>query len=167
MTKKQFVANYINSSDMEDVVTLWKQYVNESNREDDDVWENSDDMLDEIIPSTHEFARSSTYGHYNYSDKFFAFNGYGNIVTFSRLDDDRCPIDVDALADYLIDNGDSDFEIDSQTLEENFLDEYFPNEDDYNKAMEIADNLSVSEPVDFLMDEWDDIAETIKSHWDD
>ena len=48
-----------------------------------------------------------------------------------------------------------------------FLDEYFPNSDDYDKAMYIADNLSESEPIDYLMDEWDDIAETIKSHWND
>jgi len=167
MSKQQSVVNYINSSDMEDVVTLWKQFVSESNSENDDVWENSDDMLDEIFPSTHEFARSSTYGHYNYSDSFFAFNGYGNIVTFSRLDDERCPIDVDALADYLIENGDSDFDVDSDQLECDFLDEYFPNAEDYFKANDIVDNLSKSEPIDFLMDEWDNIAETIKSHWND
>ena len=167
MSKRKSVANYIHSSDMEDVVTLWKQFVNETNREDDDVWENSNYEIDEIFSSPHELARSLTYGDYHYMDAFFAFNGYGNIVSFNYLDDDRCPIDVGALADYLIENGDSDFEIDSQTLEDDFLDEYFPNEEDYYKARDITDNLSENEPMDFLMDEWDDIAETIKSHWDD
>lgn len=167
MSKKKSVAEYIKSAEMEDVVNLWNQFIDETERYDDQVYENSDDMLDEVFSSIHEFARSSRYGDYNFNDAWFAFNGYGNVVSFRYLDDDNCPIDVDALADYLIENGDSDFEISSDFLQAEFLDEYFPNEEDYDKAMCIADNLSESEPVDFLMDDWDDIAETIKFHWDD
>ena len=167
MSKKNSVIDYLRSVDLDDLVDVWNVYCSEVDNFDEEIYPNDDATLDEMFPSAYKFARSAKYGDYDFRHDYFTFNGYGNIVSFNYLDDDNCPIDLDGLADWFIENGDSDLEIDSDFLQGEFLDEYFPNSDDYDKAMYIADNLSESEPIDYLMDEWDDIAETIKSHWND
>lgn len=159
------IFNY--STSMDDIVKVWNDYCKEFNW-DDQIYPNNEYMLDDLFSSVWEFARSASYGDYHLNQKYMAFNGYGNLVTFNTINDDNCPIDVDALANYLIENGDTYNIIDDDELKNSFLDEYFPNAEDCFKAEEIVEKLDESifdEPINYLTDDWDKIAEAIKAHW--
>lgn len=167
MKKKDSVKAIIISSDFEEIVTFWNIYSEKCTQGDDNIYPNEDEEIDEQFPNASEFARASKYGHYDYEDKYFCKNHYGNLVSFNDIDDRFCPINLSRLADYLILNGDSEFPIDDDWLVKDFLLEYFPNPEDDAKAREIIDRLNESEPMDFLMQEWDDLYKDIKVHWND
>lgn len=46
-----------------------------------------------------------------------------------------------------------------------FLKEYFPKSNEDAKARKIIDRLYQYEPMDFLMEGWDDLYKEIKIHW--
>lgn len=167
MSKINSVIEILNySTSMDDVVKVWNEYCEKSNK-DERIYPNDEYNLNELFSSVGEFARSASYGDFHFSQKYMTFNGYGNIVTFNTINNVNCPIDVDALANYLIENGDTYNIIDSDELENSFLDEYFPNAEDFDKAEEIADKLNEDEEINYLTDEWDKIAEAIKAHWEE
>lgn len=167
MSKINSVIEILNySTSMDDVVKVWNEYCEKSN-EDERIYPNDEYNLNELFSSVGEFARSASYGDFHFSQKYMTFNGYGNIVTFNTINNDNCPIDVNALVNYLIENGDTYNIIDSDELENSFLDEYFPNAEDFDKAEEIADKLNEDEEINYLTDEWDKIAEAIKAHWEE
>lgn len=121
MSKKNSVIDYLRSADLDDLVNVWNVYCYGVDNYDEEIYPNDDATLDEMFPSAYEFARSAKYGDYDFRHEYFTFNGYGNIVSFNYLDDDNCPIDLDVLAEWFIENGDSDLEIDSDFYRENFL----------------------------------------------
>lgn len=167
MSKINSVIEILNySTSMDDVVKVWNEYCEKSN-EDERIYPNDEYNLNELFSSVGEFARSASYGDFYFSQKYMTFNGYGNIVTFNTINNVNCPIDVGALVNYLIENGDTYNIIDSDELENSFLDEYFPNAEDFDKAEEIADKLNEDEEINYLTDEWGKIAEAIKAHWEE
>lgn len=167
MSKINSVIEILNySTSMDDAVKVWNEYCKKSNK-DEYIYPNEEYMLNELFSSVEEFARSAMYGDFHFAQKYMTFNGYGNIVTFNTINNVNCPIDVDALANYLIKNGDTYNIIDSDDLKNSFLDEYFPNAEDFDKAEEIADKLNEDEEINYLTDEWDKIAEAIKAHWEE
>lgn len=95
-------------------------------------------------------------------DDYFSFNTYGNIESFSDIDDFSA-FSYYELAEYLADNGDSlTEEVDSDELLTYFVDEYF---DDDENVRNILSTLieEGEEPFDLLMDDWDDLFETAKN----
>lgn len=167
MEKRDSVKAIIASFDFDEIVKFWNIYSEKYTQGDDDIYPNEDEEIDAQFPNTSVFAHASKYGHYDYEDKYFCKNPYGNLDSFNDFDDRYCPIRLSILADYLIENGDSEFPIDDDWLVEDFLIKYFENPDEDKKAREIIDRLNESEPMDFLMEEWDDLYKEIKAHWND
>ena len=71
------------------------------------------DEFDEVFSGAKpwEIARACFYSRwFNPSDSWFWFNGYANVESADYISerDDRNPIDLDALAEYITDN-DEDF----------------------------------------------------------
>lgn len=95
-------------------------------------------------------------------DDYFAFNGYGNLESFSYAED-YSRFSYEELAEYLADNGDSlTKKVDSDELLAYFVEEYFDDDDN------VRDILSTiieegDEPFDLLMDDWDDLFEAFKN----
>lgn len=167
MSKINAVVEIFNySASMDDIVKVWNKYCEKSNK-DKQIYPNDEYMLNEIFSSVGEFVRSASYGDYHFNQKYMAVNGYGNLVTFNTINNVNCPVDVVALAKYLIENGDIYNIIDNDDLKDSFLFEYFPNAEDYGKAEEIAEKLDEDEPINYLTDEWNKIAKAIKVHWDE
>ena len=168
MTKKESLMNYIETSDFDELVKFWNKYSEKHAQGDDIIYHNEDDEIDEQFPNASEFARASKYGCYDYGDEYFCKNHYGNVVSFNEVCS-HCPINLGKLAEYLIENGDSEFPIDDDWLIEDFILSYFylVNPDEEDKAREIIDRLSEFEPMDFLMEEWDNLYKDIKAHWND
>lgn len=167
MKKKDSLKTIISSSGIDELINFWNRYSKNILHGEDMIYPNEDDEIDEQFPKTSEFVRASLFGHYDYGDKYFSTNHYNNLMSFNYLDDKGCPISFGKLADYLIENGDSEFPIDDDWLINDFLSEYFSNPDEEEKAREIIDRLSESEPMDFLMQEWDDLYKDIRTHWND
>ena len=102
------------------------------------------------------------YGSYNYPDDYFCFNGYGNLDSFNYWDDEKSPVDVDELADWLIENGDADFEIDTDLLKDAFIEEYYEPEH-HDEMRGWIEKMTEEETFDLLTEDWDDLYTSLKT----
>jgi hypothetical protein len=119
-----------------------------------------DDLFGDMSPL--DIVRRVQYGDFRPDDDYFAFNGYGNLVSFNDLSD-YGPFSYEVLAEYLVDNGDGDFEVDTDMLQDYFIEEYFADME-WVEITALIDKISEDEPFDLLMDDWDDLAEIVKEH---
>jgi hypothetical protein len=119
-----------------------------------------DDLFGDMSPL--DIVRRVQYGDFRPDDDYFAFNGYGNLVSFNDLSD-YGPFSYEVLAEYLVDNGDGDFEVDTDMLQDYFIEEYFADME-WAEITALIDKISEDEPFDLLMDDWDDLAEIVKEH---
>lgn len=165
MGKKNSLKAIIASFDFEEIVVFWNVYSKKQLHGDYYIYRNEDDEIDEQFPKSSDFARASAYGYYDYENKYFSIDVYGNLMSFNKIDDRYCPIALGKLAEYLIDNGDLEFPIEDGWLVEDFIMEYFGNPDESEKARRIINDRS--ESMDFLMEEWDELYKEIKVHWND
>ena len=42
-----------------------------------------------------------THVHFNKSDRYFFLNGFGNVVTFTSMDEFKCPINTEKLVEWV------------------------------------------------------------------
>lgn len=94
----------LNNESDEEVIDKWNEYCND-NSSDDQIYENTDDQLEELFSKVGQCVRAIFYGDYDYSHKYIQFNGYANLESFDDIFD---KIDVDGLIDHLIENEDFD-----------------------------------------------------------
>ena len=89
-------------------------------------------------------------------DDYFAFNGYGNLESFSYIEDYSC-FSYEELAEYLVDNGDSlTTNVDTDELLESFIYEYFDHYD-FDQIKCVIETYMENNTFDLLMDNWDDL----------
>ena len=85
----------------------------------DSVYDNDDESINMMFADSHEALRSAFYGDYNPSHAYFTFNGCGNLQSFEYLDDDNNPIDIEDLAQWIVNNDlYNDYDIEVTTLED-------------------------------------------------
>ena len=96
-------------------------------------------------------------------DDFYAFNGYGNLESFSEVEN-YSRFSYEELAEYLVDYGDSlTTDVDTDELLESFIYEYFNNYIFYQIKNTIEAYME-DNTFDLLMDNWDDLSEDIRNH---
>ena len=96
-------------------------------------------------------------------DDYFAFNGYGNLESFSYAEDYSC-FSYEELAEYLVDNGDSlTTNVDTDELLESFIYEYFDHYD-FDQIKCVIETYMENNTFDLLMDNWDDLNEDILNY---
>jgi hypothetical protein len=100
-----------NKSDW-DLVSIHRDYCDDNNMYDDELYENDDSIFDELFEKPSDIINRIAFGEYNTSDKYWRFNGYGNIVTVSEY----------AVAEYVITNELIDWVIDNDKMEEYGID---------------------------------------------
>lgn len=94
-------------------------------------------------------------------DDFYAFNGYGNLESFSEVED-YSRFSYEELAEYLVDNGDSlTTDVDTDELLESFIYEYF-NDYIFYQIKNTIETYMEDNTFDLLMDNWDDLNEDIR-----
>lgn len=93
----------IDDLDSSSLLELWNYFCEESNCEDEKIYENDEYFIDEVFSSPFEALKSAYYGDYNVTDNFVTFNGYGNLKSADFVED---LIYVDDLAHWLIDRQD-------------------------------------------------------------
>ena len=96
-------------------------------------------------------------------DDYFAFNGYGNLESFSYAED-YSRFSYEELAEYLVDNGDSlTTNVDTDELLESFIYEYFDHYD-FDQIKCVIETYMENNTFDLLMDNWDDLNEDILNY---
>lgn len=75
-----------------------------ANNNYDSVYDNDDDSINMMFADSYDALRAAFYGDYNPSHAYFTFNGYGNLQSFEYLDSDNSPIDIEELAQWIVDN---------------------------------------------------------------
>ena len=96
-------------------------------------------------------------------DDYFAFNGYGNLESFSYAED-YSRFSYEELAEYLVDNGDSlTTKVDTDELLESFIYEYFDHYD-FDQIKCVIETYMENNTFDLLMDNWDDLNEDILNY---
>lgn len=96
----------INGMDNVEVINLWNECIGHTNRPDDEVYENGSDFFNAYFNSPSDAVLAVCYGNYKECEKYIAFDGYGNVVTFDYWDDENSPIDIYVLVDWLVENPD-------------------------------------------------------------
>lgn len=110
----QQVINELNQFATSDLIEVYNEYADQNSYER--IYDNDELILDDMFTSHYDAIRAAFYGDYNPSHAYFTFNGYANLQSFDYLDSEHCPIDLEELAQWLI-NGDklSDYDIDLET----------------------------------------------------
>lgn len=113
------IREYLDTLTDGEKVEIWDEYADATNNPDDRIY--SMDEFDEIFSSVKpwEIARACFYSRrFNPSDGWFWFNGYGNVESADYISecDDRNPIDLDAVAEYITLNDDELFNDDVRTI---------------------------------------------------
>lgn len=105
--KKNQIIEVLENMSMPDLVQVHNEYCNAANYPDN--WVYSMEEFDEIMSgsSPWEIARTCFYGDFRPCDDWFTFNGYANIDTFDYLAEENCPIYIDDIASYILENEDS------------------------------------------------------------
>jgi len=102
--KKKDVMTQINNMDYNDIINLHNEYCDDNNSMDNYIYINDDGFFQDFYgDNVIEAVRAVSYGDYNYSHEYLRYNGYGNIVSFDGYMYAEA-VDVDALADWVLDN---------------------------------------------------------------
>lgn len=85
------------------------------------IFENDEDNLNNIFLTPYDAIRQTNHDGYNENDDYFVFNGYGHACSFSYqlVQDENCPIDIEELAQWIVDNDlFNEYDIEVTTLDD-------------------------------------------------
>lgn len=112
---KEMLINQMYEMDEEDVLYIWNDYAYDC-RPDDVIYENEEDVLNDLFSRPSDAIRAIYFGDYTFNDPWFYFDGYGNIQSVcSLIRDKNSIVYLSELADWLIEDEryeNYDFEID-------------------------------------------------------
>ena len=164
MDKIQAIIDIIKSNwSNNELVDAWNLRCDESNYMDDRIeyMDTFDELFCGLKPS--EIAEKVYKRDFRTGDDFFAFNGYGNLESFSDVED-YSRFSYEELAEYLAENGDSlTTDIDTDELLESFIYEYFDHYD-FGQIKCVIETDMKNNTFDLLMDNWDDLNEDILNY---
>ena len=164
MDKIQAIIDIIKTNwSTDEIVDAWNLRCDENNYMDDRIeyMDTFDELFCGLKPS--EIAEKVYKRDFCTGDDFFAFNGYGNLESFSDVED-YSRFSYEELAEYLAENGDSlTTDIDTDELLESFIYEYFDNYD-FDQIKCVIETYMEDNTFDLLMDNWDDLNEDILNY---
>lgn len=164
MEKIQAIINIIkNNWSNEEIADAWNFRCDEKGYMDERIeyMDTFDELFSGYKPS--EIAEKVYRREFCTGDDFYAFNGYGNLESFSDVDD-YSRFSYEELAEYLVDNGDSlTTDVDTDELLESFIYEYFDHYD-FDQIKCVIETYMENNTFDLLMDNWDDLNEDILNY---
>ena len=163
MEKIQAIIDIIENWSNDELVDAWNLRCDKKGDMDERI-ENMcffDDMFQHLSPT--EIVDKVKGCNFCTGDDYFAFNGYGNLESFSDVED-YSRFSYEELAEYLVDYGDSlTTDVDTDELLESFIYEYFNNYIFYQIKNTIETYME-DNTFDLLMDNWDDLSEDIRHY---
>ena len=164
MEKIQVIIDIIkNNWSNEEIADAWNFRCDKKDYMDERIeyMDTFDELFSSLKPS--EIAEKVYRRDFCTGDDFYAFNGYGNLESFSEVDD-YSRFSYTELAEYLVDNGDSlTTDVDTDELLEYFIYEYF-NHYDFDQIKCVIETYMENNAFDLLMDNWDDLNEDILNY---
>ena len=102
MTKKEIVKT-IKKMDNAKVINLWNNYVGEKcyPHEDDTIYTNNCAFFNTFF-TPYDAVMSVLYGNYNEDDVYVIIDEHDSVQSFTNWDDVYSPVDVDILANYVL-----------------------------------------------------------------
>lgn len=166
MDKIKAIVSIIKNWDNEKIIRAWNNYCADECMEDY-IHGNDEYFFEEMFEKADEAVSAVCFGNYRYQDDYVVFNAYGNLDTFDYWDEEKSPIDLNILAEYMADNGDCDNEIDTDELEDLFIESIIESNSDIDAeiARNIIDALINEEPFDFLTDDWTVLIEEVLTEY--
>lgn len=104
MEKVRKIEALLDDMDMNEIVPIWNEYcdaVNDPDNRIEDMYE-FDDLMHGTEPT--RLALLIYYGDFNPNADWFAFDGYGNLVSFDFADDKNSPVSTLDMAEYAMEN---------------------------------------------------------------
>ena len=164
MDKIQAIIDIIkNNWSNEEIADAWNFRCDEKGYMDERIeyMDTFDELFCNLKPS--EIAEKVYRRDFCMGDDFYAFNGYGNLESFSEVED-YSRFSYEELAEYLVDNGDSlTTDVDTDALLESFIYEYF-NHYDFDQIKCVIETYMENNTFDLLMDNWDDLNEDVLNY---
>lgn len=104
MKKFELIKETLDNMSESDLFWLYKEYTNQAQLYDDEIFdmEEFDEIMSGSTPT--DIAQKIFYGNFRPNDNYFRFDGYANLESIDWLKDE---IDLDEIADYIIDNENS------------------------------------------------------------
>ena len=143
-----------------DKVSAWNEYCDRNNSVDDSIYSmwDFDDLMSGRKPSEILDLVGSNFSAH---DAYFAFDGYGNLVSGDSPDDFGF-YDEYAVIERIIEDGTRDFpDLDEDTIQEDFIAAMVEatnfTEEQINAALDEVD-------CDLIMDDWSDITEEVAKY---
>lgn len=104
MNKQDKIKELLEEMSDSELLSVYMEYCDSANICDGGIYDMDD--FDEIMSGSEpwEIARSCFYGDFRPCDKYFSFNGYGNLISFDYISEH---IYIDDIARYIIDNEDA------------------------------------------------------------
>lgn len=132
------------------LLQAYSEYAADNNY--DSVFDNDYESINMMCTDSYDAIRSAFYGDYNPSHAYFTFNGYGNLQSFEYLISDNSPIDIEELAQWIVDNElFNEYDIEVTTLD----DMYNSILDNLEDASSLDDIIDVAEYLGLTVDEFD------------
>ncbi|QGH73792.1 hypothetical protein [Vibrio phage vB_VhaM_VH-8] len=66
--------------------------------------DNDEHTINDLYSSPYDALLAASYGDYNPNHDYFTYDGYNNLSSFNYADDDNSPIDIEELAQWIVDN---------------------------------------------------------------
>lgn len=142
-----------------DLVATYNDYA--CNNGYEHVMTNDEYNINTCFNSPYDAIQAAQYGDYNANHEYYILNGSANLVSFNYPTDDNSPIDIEELAQWIVDNElFDDYDIEVTTIEDmlaSIEDNITDDEDMLSKLVSYL-NLSVYSEDEVLDDgnDWDE-----------
>ena len=111
------VIEVITDMDNDDTISIYNDYADSNGYEL--IFNNDEHTINDLFSSPYDAIRQTNNKDYNDNDEYFTFNGYGHAVSFDYRLSDNSPIDIEGLAQWLInENKLADYNIEVTTLDD-------------------------------------------------
>lgn len=132
------------------LLQAYSEYAADNNY--DSVFDNDYESINMMCTDSYDAIRSAFYGDYNPSHAYFTFNGYGNLQSFEYLISDNSPIDIEELAQWIVDNDlFNEYHIEVTTLD----DMYNAILDNLEDVSSLDDIINVAEYLGLTVEDFD------------
>ena len=144
------VIEQLNNLSTDELVSVYIEYA--SNNSYETIYNLDESTINELYSSPWQALYDSNHKDFNDRDYFFTYNGNGHMISFSNEDDDNCPIDIEELAQWIVDNElFNEYHIEVTTLE----DMYNAILDNLEDASSLDDIINIAEYLGLTVEDFD------------
>lgn len=103
---REQIEEILNNMRTPELVSAWNEFCYSSDNYDDVIFDNDEYELNEQLSGLDAYTVlcRAHYGDYDLSDNYANWDGYGNLNSFNYADEEKSPIYITEMVDYIIDN---------------------------------------------------------------